>query len=843
MNTINKKTILLVEDELLIAFMEKQQLENEGYEVLHVSSGEQALSTINEKGQSIDLILMDIDLGVGLDGTQTATEILKEHDIPILFLSSRVEKEIVQKTEKISSYGYVVKNSGITVLDASIKMAFKLYEANKTTQRQKEQIGAILYSIGDAVISTDKHGNITSMNPIAEQLTGWLFSEANGKHLDDIFKIINAHSREPVQSPVNVVLSTGKIVGLANHTILVSKTGKEFQIADSGSPIRNQNGSIIGVVLVFRDVTKEYAMLTQIEESEKKYSILFNKSGIPTVLTKLPENQFVDVNESFENIFGYTKNEVVGKTSVEMGIVKKIDQVETEYHVNSPQKSYTGEREITTKSGESKFVTIHVSKVQLKNNDYAITTIYDITDRKKYEKLISNQANMLANVNDAIIATDSEFRITYWNASAVKIYGWKEEEALGQYAPSLLKTIYIGKERSDVVKSVLDKGKFFDVFIQSRKDGTQFYMEGNIVLLRDESLNVIGYISVNRDVTNRIKLEEKQKASEARLNGIVESAMDAIISLNQDSKVLLFNTAAEKMFGYKSEEVLNKNLDVLIPQRYKEKYPDSVEIFLRLGEVKRKKGQVIEMVGLRSNGEEFFIEVSISKINLGEEKIITAILRDITVRKNSEQKIINLLNEKEIILKEVHHRIKNNMLTILGLLTIQSSRLENQTIKNILLDAAGRVKSMMILYDKLYNTEDNGNISLKTYLPSFIQEIVNIFYVINPVQIETKIDDIILTPTILSPLGIIFNEWITNTIKYNSTKGQISIRVSAERLDNHIRITYEDNGSGLPEGISYENSTGFGLQLIHMLAHQINGSVFIDQKNRSKNILEIPLSK
>ena len=264
----SNKTILLVEDEIIIAMMEIKQLEKEGYLVIHAANGEEAIDIVSKT--PIDLILMDIDLGKGMDGTETAKEILRTHNLPIVFLSSRTEKDIVQKTEVITSYGYIMKNSGITVLDASIKMAFKLHEANKRTQREKEQLRTILHSIGDAVIATDTEGLIVRMNPVAEYITGWKFSEVEGKPLQEIFHIINALTREVVPNPVNLVLASGNTIGLANHTVLIAKDGKEYQIADSGAPIKDVSGNITGVVLVFRDVTQEYEIQNKIEISERK---------------------------------------------------------------------------------------------------------------------------------------------------------------------------------------------------------------------------------------------------------------------------------------------------------------------------------------------------------------------------------------------------------------------------------------------------------------------------------------------------------------------------------------------------------------------------------------------
>ena len=135
MNDKDKKTILLVEDEAILAITEKMVLEKYGYKVITADSGEKAIELFNEN-KDIDLILMDIDLGKGLDGTETAAIILKDQDIPVVFLSSHTEPAVVEKTENITSYGYVVKSSSITVLDASIKMALKLFNANRRVENE-----------------------------------------------------------------------------------------------------------------------------------------------------------------------------------------------------------------------------------------------------------------------------------------------------------------------------------------------------------------------------------------------------------------------------------------------------------------------------------------------------------------------------------------------------------------------------------------------------------------------------------------------------------------------------------------------------------------------------------
>ena len=152
--------------------------------------------------------------------------------------------------------------------------------AKKELEEREEYLRTTLNSIGDAVIATDKDGKVTMMNPLAQTLTGWSCGDAEGKDLEEVFKIVNAYSREKVENPVSKVLKAGKIVGLANHTVLCSRSGKEYQIADSGAPIKNNEGEITGVVLVFRDVTEQYLLEEQLKQTQKMDAMGQLASGI-----------------------------------------------------------------------------------------------------------------------------------------------------------------------------------------------------------------------------------------------------------------------------------------------------------------------------------------------------------------------------------------------------------------------------------------------------------------------------------------------------------------------------------------------------------------------------------
>ena len=208
-------------------------------------------------------------------------------------------------------------------------------------------------------------------------------------------------------------------------------------------------------------------------------------------------------------------------------------------------------------------------------------------------------------------------------------------------------------------------------------------------------------------------------------------------------------------------------------------------------------------------------------------------------REQAENGIKHQLLEKEIILKEVHHRIKNNIASIGSLLSLQLQSLTNPEAVSVLQDAVGRVNSMQILYEKLLPTDDYQVTSLKEYLNNLIDEIIHLFPVNINIAVEKQIDDIQLEPRRLFPIGIIVNELLTNTIKYGFTgrdSGLIQITLREEQRD--VTLTIQDNGVGLPEGFDIDKQKGFGLLLIKMLSDQLGGSFTINNNNGTISTLK-----
>lgn len=258
--------IMVVEDESVVALDLKRRLTRLGYQVVHLAaSHDDAL--VGAASTSPDLVLMDINISGPIDGIETAAKMIA----PVIFLTAYSEAKTLERAKATKPYGYLLKPFSEQELHATIQMALERHQVEmrlvsthqellaRTLElsQEKEWLRVTLKSIGDAVITTDKKGIVHWLNPVAERMTGWMSDEAKGRPLSQVFHIVNEETRKSTENPVATCIAQEKIVGLAKHTILISRDGSEFAIEDSAAPIRNEEADLLGVVLVFHDVTEQ----------------------------------------------------------------------------------------------------------------------------------------------------------------------------------------------------------------------------------------------------------------------------------------------------------------------------------------------------------------------------------------------------------------------------------------------------------------------------------------------------------------------------------------------------------------------------------------------------------
>ncbi len=264
---MDKAHILVVEDESIVAMDLADKLKGLGYAVVAtVASGEEAIQKAAETHP--DLVLMDIRLRGEMDGVQAAQHIRAHLDVPVVYLTAYADQATIQRAKITEPFGYLLKPFEERELHSTVEMSLYKHRTEKRLKQSEQWLTATLKGIGDAVIATDAHGHIKFMNPVAEALTGWTQPEAWGKPCEQVFHILHEDTREPVDSPVGRVLHEGAMIALQNHTVLIARDGSEIPIGDSAAPIRDDNGDISGVVVVFRDITER----VQAEQVLRQYA-------------------------------------------------------------------------------------------------------------------------------------------------------------------------------------------------------------------------------------------------------------------------------------------------------------------------------------------------------------------------------------------------------------------------------------------------------------------------------------------------------------------------------------------------------------------------------------------
>jgi PAS domain S-box-containing protein len=258
-------TVLIVEDEAIVAADLAGKLKGLGYEVAGTAArGEEAVALADRLRPQ--LVLMDIRLKGAMDGIEASAAIRCQHDIPVIYLTAHSDAATLARAKLTGPFGYVLKPFDERDLATQIEMALYRHQADRQLREQREWLQVTLTSIGDAVIATDAAACVTFVNPVAEALTGWTADEAAGKPVQCVFRIVNEQTGKPLEEPVAHVLRERRAVELANHAALVTKDGRAVPIEDSAAPILDATGQVIGAVLVFHDVTEKRRAEQAIEQ-------------------------------------------------------------------------------------------------------------------------------------------------------------------------------------------------------------------------------------------------------------------------------------------------------------------------------------------------------------------------------------------------------------------------------------------------------------------------------------------------------------------------------------------------------------------------------------------------
>jgi PAS domain S-box-containing protein len=768
------------------------------------------------------------------------------------------------------------------LLETQEAMNQQLQQTNLGLQVSEEQLAVTLNSIGDAVISTDAKACVTSLNPLAEQLTGWTREQAIGRQIDDIFQIINKNSRQPVAIPVMNALSHGTVQGLANHTVLLARDGNEYDIADSCAPIRCRDGEVIGAVLVFRNVTAEYAVQQKANDSAALLQAILDAVSDGIITLHANGSLIETVNPAIETMFGYDHAEIIGKT---------FDLLIPDWVLFNSEQTIDCGREVTgrRKDGSLFALEIALNEMQLGGQRHFTGIVRDLTIRKEAEEALLKagalQKAIFDSANFSSIATDANGVIQIFNVGAERMLGYTAAEVMNQRTPADIsdpqEIIIRAKTLSKELDTNITPGFEALVFKASRgiediyeltyirKDGSRLPAVVSVTALRDDEGTIIGYLLIGTDNTARKQIEEERKKLDQRLRdyqfytrSLFECNIDAIMTTDSSGIITDANKQMESLTGCARDE--------LIGAPFKQYFTDPVraEAAIHLALVEKKVTDY-ELTARTREGLETVVSYNATTFydRDGNLQGVFAAARDITERKRLDL----VLEEKNIALEaasaladkanlaksdflsSMSHELRSPLNAILGFAQVMASELpapiesQQSSIDQILRAGWHLLKLINEILDLAKIESRQVPMSKEpVLLDEIFQECRGMF----DLQVQRLGIQLIFPPVGMAlfvyadrtRLKQVFINLLSNAIKYNTDHGSVEVSC-VHSSQNHIRVSIRDTGIGmsplqqsqlfqafnrLGQDVGSVEGTGIGLVVAKQLVELMDGNIGVE---------------
>lgn len=583
-----------------------------------------------------------------------------------------------------------------------------------------------------------------------------------------------------------------------------------------------------------------------LKESEEKYRSVFNSAKEAIVLIS-SDGKIVSCNKGAESMFKLSEQDLLDKSIISLlpnRYIKPIQKIFLDINkTNISMDSSIFSDLYAIKSDGTEFP-IEISIVNWKSDKKLFFTaiIRDITKRKESEKVIRENEKkfrtVFNEVNDIItlINIESDGRAGNFievNDVALNKMEYSKEE-FKMMSPRDIGTQDSGNKI--LIQKLLNDGQTTFERVYRTKSGKEIPVEINSHLFELEGKKVA--LSVARDITERKIHETQLKESEERYRTLFQFSPDYIVLLDLDGKILEINRTLENILGMDTESLRGKffyELPILLPENIP-RFKKNIEKLLSRGHLAPYQSNVKDM-----DGNEHWIDIYNAVIKKeGSDFAILVIANDITQRKLAEDELKISLTEKELLLKEIHHRVKNNLMIISSLLNIQSSYIKDKEARGIFKESQNRAKSMALIHERLYQSTDLKKIDMGDYIRTLSNNLFDT-YVTNPdkIHLHLDIEDISVDINTSIPLGLIINELVTNALKHafpDDSRGNIYISLHLD--DDKIKLEVSDDGIGFPSDIDYKNANSLGMQLINNLSLQIDSELkLISDKGTSFQII------
>ncbi|MBI5679887.1 MAG: PAS domain S-box protein [Methanobacterium sp.] len=597
---------------------------------------------------------------------------------------------------------------------------------------------------------------------------------------------------------------------------------------------RDRHGNATRILGIRMDINDRKQAEEALRESEEKYRTIFEESFDGLFVTS-PEGKILDMNKKGIEMFGYDTKEEILRLDLEKDVYANPEDRKRILAMVNKERSAEYEIVVKKKNGDTMITKCSLTAV--KDEDGVITSyrgiIRDITQQKKDEESIikakEEWENTFEAVPDLIAILDNNFKVVRTNKAMADRLGVDPEEAVGVTCYEVVHGLNEPPSFCPFRK-LLEDGEEHTAEVHEDRLGGDFIV--SVSPLHDSDGKLLGSVHVARDITGRKKMEEELQESEEFLRNIVENIPSMVFVKNaEDLSFKIVNKVGEIYFGHPGSELIGKNDYDFFPKNEADFFTQKDREVLQSNELLEIPEETIETKKLGSR------LLHTKKIPLldkeGNPQYLLGISEDITEFKLAIDALKRSLKEKDALLSEIHHRVKNNMQIISSLLNLQSQFVANDEIVDVLHESQNRIKVMANIHEKLYLSEDLNRINFSYYIPGILDGLFQ-SYSVKKGQIVPifEVKNIMLNIETAVPCGLIISELISNSLKYafpDERKGEIRVAIKAHGSKYDLIIS--DNGVGFPADVDFRNTNTLGLQLVNNLVEQIEGEITLDKSH------------
>jgi PAS domain S-box-containing protein len=671
---------------------------------------------------------------------------------------------------------------------------------------------------------------------------------------------------------VSIIHPNDRLIGrkeienaIANHTSfqieyrIIDKNGKIKWIWEKGSAVYNEKKEALYIEGFITDISDRKNTEQELNQKWSNYNNIVENLPLPVIIYT-PEGKILYANPKAIELSGMSTKEYGSNNVSDFIAPKFLNKLEERRKAILPGGELPSiSIEANNLKGETFFIEINSASIIYNGVPAMQTIVTDITARKqlqeeKIKTQVAEQTNqILTEEINRRIQSEQKLKAIFESGSQL-MWMVNKELSLTAFNKNFAHAIYdtygvypeinIDEPKKDILSkeyhTFWDK-KYYEVLTgkpvefetrNKNKQGRTIYRKVFLYPIYNDKSKITEISGLAYDITEQKEIEQKILITQSQLSAIINNTTDIVVSIDKDYNVVQFNRLlfdmAKRRNGIELKEGVSifETLDI-------SQHGDIRNIYKRVF----TEGQNLVAVEMFTITEDrkLYYETNYNPIKQNDEIVGIAIFsRDISSKIVSESELRGALKEKEVLLKEVHHRVKNNLQVISSILNLQTSYVKDKETANMLKECQNRIKTMAYIHESLYQTKDFLHINFGEYIINLVK---NLFYSYDANQQKIKanfdVDTIFLNLDTSIPCGLIINELVSNAFKYafaDNSQGFITVKV--KKLENNkIKMIVADNGKGIPHHIDYKNTESLGLQLVNILAEQINGTITLNKTN------------